>query len=479
MRFIGLALLFIVSCGKDSGTTSTVAASSAIELIDIIDAAKLFVTGEDPVGLYLDNSEVLKPKTLYKVDTVGKVKEVGFSDSSGNSVSKGELVNQIETPNKNVVVLGFADKSQFIVNKQNGKAYSMTNGLSLHKAVSGEADSDLWAIKKSAFTNEAKLAKAVFADGNLTLQDLSAQSDSVTAFHKTSGDTFVYKSATGYKKLVSGVFGNLPDLTCANKTQTGEIFGYKVGSGSTEISNAITGAVVADLKGSDIVLHYAESADMAITAVKIYDASATLVWCRELNITDPACTNITDTATTAIVSQIHQSGYGTAIYDAANRTIEVNPNTGYSINISGGSWNNVGINPAVCGEGVARIGSKIVTKSSSGLEYLEIFDETDQSLRFIAIRFDLTNVQASDKYVYGIGNGKLHRIDLDARTVTEVSIPDLLEVKAYTVAKNDSLTVNGSLTDGSSFIGELSSTGDFDVLSKTGTGTVTIINPME
>ncbi len=399
MRILLVSLL-LISCSKSSSSDpAPAAASTSIDTIDITDAKGLFITGADPAGLYLADSTVLKPGTLYKTTSAGVVKEVTYSVGGVIKTDTSAPISVVQ-PDPRIVLMDFGT-SLYIVNKATGKAFE-AKGDSYFYSVQDDGKTDETPITMYGMKTGPSagiVSKIEFSD-DITITQLSAEGDNIgeSGFLRDSTNAIIYNPDTGFKmRSPEGKFSNLSDLSCVGKSGDGRLLGFiKEKNRLTQVTNAVTGAVVA---------------------------------------------TVPDFAT-------------------------------------------LGFDVQACGNPKARIGNKAINIGAGTGTVLEIFDETAGTFEHIPSPTFFNNgggiqLQASDKYVYGIAGGKIQRVDITAKTTTPVEIPNLLEVRGFLVAKDDSITVNGTLDDGSSFMGTVSPTGTFTQTSKVGSGAVTIIKPLD
>jgi hypothetical protein len=94
--------------------------------------------------------------------------------------------------------------------------------------------------------------------------------------------------------------------------------------------------------------------------------------------------------------------------------------------------------------------------------------------------FPGTAYQQVGDYVYVIGNDRaLYKIDIGTKIITPITIDEVFELKGFQVGGNGTLTIQGTLSDGSSFIGTWDTQNALNVISRIGADQTIVVTPLE
>ncbi|RYZ57087.1 MAG: hypothetical protein EOP07_10870 [Proteobacteria bacterium] len=512
IAILSSVMVFQSSCGKkkssggsDTGVDGGIYDPSAegglpignfkLSKISISDAKSLLITGSGTSLSLAADGTALKPNTLYKITPDGLTKEVTYSDDEGNIVSSETVFPMhISSPSSSVVIFEFYD-STYVVNKTTEKAYVLSKDqkpliLSLIKKSKLSSDQSTVFYGNGSLNNQSSLYKISFDGENLTAQPISVANTVVTRYWETNNGDVLYESNGGiqtlrkadgtFKAIVSGNtwvthLGQIiasenyvyPDMNVKDvvsgltKYNLGKSIFQKAPAGTTQVE---TFGIGSDCWSSNGTAYCTNPQVMAPTDLADFPAflagastSTALNW--------PGLGGLS-IKLGADLNSNYMSFFQTA--SATSWTYQ-NFFCSFADSFAGGEWV----------EGIiARDDSTAIIACDRKLAYLQ--EETGyfafQELPYMPG----TAYRQSGDYLYIIGKDRaLYKVNVKTKISTAISVLDVFEVTGFQVGANGSLTIQGSLSDGTSFVGSLDDNNALTIISKVGTGQTIVVTPLD
>lgn len=496
-------MTFVGACSKNNSPGSGSVGSSGtarIGSMSITDAKQLFVTGENTQGLLLAGDASLKPKTLYKITEAGVVQEVTYTDQDGQEVTVAYQPTEISSPDSRMVIFQFPDGSSYLVRRDDGKAYlvsdSSITGISgpvknIQKDRTGDTSNlYFWGIQGQA------VVRGYFENGNLVKTVMSASGDSVVNYATDSKGNMVYSvysyDGSDYKmRSFNGTFSKLTNVSAVWTTAAGNLI--SAGDDGKTFINRTSGETLKDASSIENQLLGSSQFGVGFDFAKISNSSENFKVC--IGVDQTWCSQEDDYYTPAgdteaIIAQINAINSKFQIRSVSDKYLQISGPTntswyfqygtngvfssGYpmSMDFNSSSTINGETLPFLCRS------KNLIFQFIRAGEVMTLTNEDDLTMNAYEFLGN-SQVVCLDDYIYAVSEDEsIYRFDVANKIGQKFEIEGVLDISSFSVASTSSISVQGRLTDGSSFFGTVDGEGKLTVISKIATGQISIIAPL-
>jgi hypothetical protein len=476
------------------------------------------VTGSDAAGLFLNGATGLRASTLYKVTSEGVVEEVTYTDSEGNPTTVTYYPTEVSSPDPSLIFFRFSDGSGYLVKKDDGKAYLLgeySKALNGYLWITGVqrdfgASEDQISFWGKQYQDDSTYAVvwATFESGSMVKKVMSANGDSVEQFSNDTNGNLVYSSTSnsvlGIKQRnAGGTFSKLAEATRFWATNKGHINVLRdQASDGNYILDQTSGSVLQSDTSKVTKLYFPgnstysnistvssidriyiddrsnQSSACAATAAKISSCGTGNTKIYTLTSNNPLTAVSEADAydefeirydSTGFISSKERANDYLSVYSDSNGWQQMGQLTldfdQYFIFDSGTFPFNCRIN---------NIGVQLDTN----YKYLKLINEDTMSIDAYGFK-GRTQPVCAGSLLYAVGDDeKIYAFNVETKTSSVISIDGVLDITSFQVSGPDTIAVQGHLTDGSSFFGNVDSKGNLTVISKLATGSISIIAPL-
>ncbi|RYZ86601.1 MAG: hypothetical protein EOP04_13535 [Proteobacteria bacterium] len=475
-----------IEAGKSVG-------SFKLSKISISDAKSLLITGSGASLSLTADGTVLKPNTLYKITADGLTKEVTYSDEEGNIVSSDTVFpTHVSSPSSTVIVFEFYD-STYVVNKSTEKAYVLSKNdkpliMNQIKKSKLSTDEKTTFYGNGSIDNQISLYKVSFDGENITAQPISVANTTTSRYWETSTGDVLYESQTGAQTLRKAD-GTFKAIVSGNTwvSYTGEILSNEGSFPNMNVKNVLSGQIKYNL--AKFSFHTAPALNTQVEnfgmGLDCWSSTGNMSCSNPSAITAMNMADFPSFLATALptASAYYWPGLPGLSVKIADTAI---PNAASSFQNGSTFWTSQnffcyfsdGFIQSEWVEGIiARDESTAVIPCDRKLAY---YQEENGHFGFQELDYlPGTAFQQNGDFLYIIGKDRaLYKVNIKTKVSTPLTVTDVFEVTGFQVGSSGTLTIQGSLVDGTSFVGSLDENNILTLISKVGTGQTITVKPL-